>query len=152
MGGYLLQQLFNHQFFTRTMKYALLSLFIISLLFIPATSLIQDINSGEGVYELANTINSQYNIHGNIASNDGYMASMFLTYLWKSHYYGTATTLNNWSSMNDSQLENNLTAYNIDYYLVWGDSNNNSLVLSKYKEITGGKINGLKIYSIKEKQ
>jgi hypothetical protein len=79
------------------------------------------------------------------------MASMFLTYLWKSHYYGTAT-LNNWSSMSDSQLENNLTAYNIDYYLVWGDSNNNSLVLSKYKEITGGKINGLKIYSIKEKQ
>ena len=152
MGGYLLQQLFNHQFFTRTMKYALLSLFIISLLFIPATSLIQDINSGEGVYELANTINSQYNIHGNIASNNGYMASMFLTYLWKSHYYGTATTLNNWSSMSDSQLENNLTAYNIDYYLVWGNSNNNSLVLSKYKEITGGKINGLKIYSIKEKQ
>lgn len=151
MGGYLLQQLFNNQFFTRTRKYALLSLFIISLLIIPVTSLIQDKDNGKGTYELANTINSQYNIHGNIASNDGYMASIFLTYLWNSHYYGTGTSLNNWNSMSNPELENNLKTYNIDYYLVWGDSNNNSLVLSKYKEITGGKINELKIYSIKER-
>ncbi len=152
MGGYLLQQLFNNQFFTRTKKYMLLSLFIISLLVLPATSLIQDKDSGKGTYELANTINSQYNIHGNIASNNGYIASMFLTYLWNSHYYGTGTSLNNWNSMSNPELENNLTTYNIDYYLVWGDSNNNSLVLSKYKEITDGKIKDLKIYSIKEEQ
>ena len=115
----------------------------------PISSLILDISdNGQSTYELANSINNQYHIHGNIASNDGYIASMYLSYLWSSHYYGTS--LENWNSPSNTQLENDLQEYNIDYYLVWGDTNNTQ-VLSQYHEITNGKITGLKIYDIKEK-
>jgi len=36
---------------------------------------------------------------------------------------------------------------NIDFY-VWGDSRKSS-ISNKYKDVTGGKIPGLKVYSLK---
>ncbi len=51
--------------------------------------------------------------------------------------------------MSDVELEKNFKEYNINYYFVWGNSNANSILLTKYKEITNGSINGLKIYQIK---
>lgn len=130
-------------------KSILLTVFIVSLIIMPLTGLMQHKDGGKNIYDLANTVNGQYHIQGNIASNDGYMASMYMAYLWNSHYYGTS--LKNWETSSDSELEKDLQAYDIDYYLYWGDSNYNSDVLVKYREITGGKIKDLKIYSIKEK-
>ncbi len=149
MGGYLLQLLFKKPYCTTEIKSILLVVLVVSLLVMPLTGLVQNKDSGKSIYDLANTINNQYYIHGNIASNDGYIASMYMTYLWNSHYYGTS--LKNWVTIGDYELEKDLQAYDIDYYLYWGDSNYNSDVLLKYREITGGKIKDLKIYSIKEK-
>lgn len=149
MGGYLLQLLFKKPYCTMEIKSILLTVFIVSLIIMPLTGLMQHKDGGKNIYDLANTVNGQYHIQGNIASNDGYMASMYMAYLWNSHYYGTS--LKNWETSSDSELENDLQAYDIDYYLYWGDSNYNSDVLVKYREITGGKIKDLKIYSIKEK-
>lgn len=148
MGGHLLQLLFKNQFFTKARKSTILILFIISLLILPVTSLIQDKNSGKSTYDMANTIKTQYNIQGNMASNDEYLGSMYLAYLWNSNYYGTSQK--NWHPISDAELEKDLKTYNIDYYMVWGDSNSNKLLLSKYKDITDGKISNLKIYAVKE--
>ncbi len=149
MGGYFLQLLFEKPYCTREIKSILLVVFVVSLIVMPLTGLLENKDGGESIYDLANTINDEYHIQGNIASNDGYMASLYMAYLWDSHYYGTS--LRNWNNISDSELEKDLQDYNIDYYLYWGDSNYNSDVLVKYKEITQGKIEDLKIYSIKEK-
>lgn len=148
MGGYLLQLLFKNNFFTKPRKSTLLIIFLVSLLIMPVTGFIHDKNSGKSVYDTANTIKSQYNIQGNIASNDEYLASMYLSYLWNSYYYGTSKK--NWRPISDLELERDLKTYDIDYYLVWGDSDSNQLLLSRYKELTNDKINNLRIYSLKE--
>jgi hypothetical protein len=149
MGFYLMQELFNKNFCNLEMKSILLLVFIFSIIIVPVTSLISNIDSGKGTYELANQINNQYHLKGNVASNDGYMASLFVCYLCGAQYYGTS--LKNWGTVEDSILEQDLQDYNIDYYLYWGDSNYNPNVLSRYKEITGGKFKDLKIYYIKER-
>ncbi|MCE5214341.1 MAG: hypothetical protein LLF83_06430 [Methanobacterium sp.] len=148
MGGHLLNLIFKNQFFTKARKSTILILFIISLLILPINGFIQDKNSGKIIYDTANTIKTQYNIQGNIASNDEYLGSMYLAYLWNSYYYGTSQK--NWHPISDSELEKDFKTYNIDYYLVWGDSNANQLLLSKYNEITAGKISNLRIYAVKE--
>ena len=149
MAGYFLQLLFKKPYCTREIKSILLVVFVASLMVMPLTGLLENKDGGENIYDLASTINDEYYIQGNIASNDGYMASLYMAYLWNSHYYGTS--LRNWNNISDSELEKDLQDYNIDYYLYWGDSNYNSEVLVKYKEITQGKIEDLKIYRIKEK-
>lgn len=148
MGGYLLHLLFLNKSCTKTRKYVILSVFIVSLLILPVTTLIQEKDSGKLTYDLANDIGSQYHIQGNIASNDRYMESLFLSYLWGSQYYGTS--LKNWHNISDSKLEQNLENYHINYYLYWGDSRDNLQLLSRYKEITGGKIKNLKIFYINQ--
>jgi hypothetical protein len=149
MGFYLMQVLFNKNFCNLELKSILLLVFSVSILIVPVTSLISNTDSGKGTYELANQINNQYHLKGNVASNDGYMASLFVCYLSGAQYYGTS--LKNWGTVEDSILEKDLHDYNIDYYLYWGDSNYNPNVLSRYKEITGGKFKDLKIYYIKER-
>lgn len=149
MGGYLLQLLFKKPYCTVEMKSILVVVFVVSLIIMPVTGLIEHENAGKSVYDLANTVENQYHIQGNIASNDGYMASIYMAYLWNSHYYGTS--LKNWHTISDSELEKDLHDYDIDYYLYWGNSNSNSDLLGNYKEITNGKIKDLKIYNVKEK-
>lgn len=149
MGGYLLQLLFKKPYCTMEIKSILLVVFVVSLIVMPLSGLMEHEDDGKAIYDIANTVNYQYHIQGNIASNDGYMASIYVAYLWDSQYYGTS--LKNWHTINDSELEKDLQDYDIDYYLYWGDSNYNPDVLVKYREITGGKIKDLKIYSVKEK-
>ena len=48
-------------------------------------------------------------------------------------------------SLNQKELIAILKTYGVDYYLVWEDDNFNS---SGYKEITSGKIKGLKVYEL----
>lgn len=149
MGGYLLQILFKKPYCTAEIKTILLIVFVASLVFTPVTGLIQHEGGGKSIYELSNAINDEYHLEGNIASNDGYIASMYMAYLWDSHYYGTG--LKNWHPISDEELKKDFEIYSIDYYLYWANSNSNSDLMMQYREITGGKIKGLKIYSIKER-
>jgi len=145
MGGYIINLLFKNKFFTKKRIIIVLLIFILSFTLLPANSLIAGMGNGKYIALLADDINPHH-IKGNIASNDDYMLSLALSYYLESRYFGTS--MKNWKPISDSELEKDFNTYNIDYYFVWGKSNNDAL-LSKYKEISGGKIEGLKIYSIK---
>lgn len=146
MGGYILNLIFNNnKKFTQIKKYLLLTFFIISIITVQLTSLEAALGDEKNTRILITDL-SHYNIKGNIASNNNYETSLKLCYFMNSQYYGTSQK--NWNPISDEELEKNLKIYNIDYYFVWGNSTNEDL-LSKYKEVSGGKIQGLRIYSIK---
>ena len=148
MGGYLPNILFKTGFLNNWGKLLLLFLFISPLVIISVSSLVNDRGTGQEFYLVSNSING-YNIHGNIASNDKYMDSLNLVYYLNAHYYGTATNSSTKQPLSDLELEKSFKEYNIDYYFFWGNSNTNSNLLTKYKEITHGTIKGLKIYKIR---
>ncbi len=89
-------------------------------------------------YNLSNTLKEDYGVHGNLASNEWGM--MTIAYYLNSKYYGATKEGNNVTQL-DKELKDN----NIDYYFVWNP--NGDLQLSGYREITNGKISGLRIYS-----
>lgn len=146
MGGYLLTVLFKNPFFDNKKKNILAVFFLLSFTTIPATNFIYAINgdiNSEGIYELSQTLKNEYNVHGNIASNDEWRKSLYIAYFTNSKYYGQ---IRKNSSTNDLELE--LKKNNIDFYIVWGESGESG-ILPDYNDITGGKLHGLKIYSLK---
>jgi hypothetical protein len=149
MGGYLINKVFKKTSLTNIGKIVLIILFISSFIMLPVTSIIQGINQGADIYNLSNELSNQYNIHGNLASNgenNQYFKSENLAYFLNSQYYGT--NMINWKISSDKELEKNFKTYKIDYYLVWDNSTANINLLSEYKKVTNGTINGLKVYAI----
>ncbi len=148
MGACLLNALFNKKLLTRAGKSVLALIFIFSFVTMPLNGLIGFYDSGKYVYEWSNVIHGQYDIQGNVASNGNlqngnYRNTLHLSYFLGTSYYGFSKP-----NETDSDLQADFKKYDIDYYFVWGHSNNGAL-LSKYKEVSGGKITGLKIYDVK---
>jgi hypothetical protein len=50
--------------------------------------------------------------------------------------------------LTNNNLNADFNKYGIDYYFVWGTSNNQAL-LSKYQEVNNDNISNLRIYKIK---
>jgi hypothetical protein len=160
MGGYLLNLLFKHHFFTKKLnkiaKHILTIVLIGSFLIMPISGLISfhyiGVDGGyvgKDSYDLGNSIENIYPVHGHIASNGNaedttYRRALHLSYFIGTSYYGFSKP-----NETDTDLQADFKKYDIDYYFVWGKSNNEAL-LSKYKEVIGGKIGGLRIYAVKE--
>ncbi|MGB9979503.1 hypothetical protein [Methanobacterium sp.] len=149
MGGYLLNELFKYSFFTggrkgTSIKSIILLIFAVSFIWMPVSSLSENINSDKEIYNLANLIEDQYNVHGNIVINqDNKKISIaYLSYYMGTNYLGQTNNTGN------SKMPEQLKKYNVDFYMVWGD---NKSVLNGYTDVTNGKINILKIYSINDK-
>ncbi|MEN4017627.1 MAG: hypothetical protein PQ963_09810 [Methanobacterium sp.] len=83
--------------------------------------------------------------NGNIATNDNDKKTLYLSYYLGTNYSGQTR-----KEIDSTKLQEELKKYDIDYYIVWGDSNNHDFLL-KYEDITGGNVKGLKIYSMKDK-
>ena len=146
MGGYLLTKAFESSFFTRTRKIVLLGIFIISFSVFSIQFLKTNRDVGKNIYNLANTLRSNYNIQGNVGSNNGsWHNTLYLSYYLGLRYYGESE-----KGIEEQSLRNELVEHNIDYYFVWGNIDYNNKFLSPYKEITNNKLQGLKIYNIKE--
>lgn len=152
MGFYLLDNFYKNRIITANMRNILLIILILSFTIEPVNEAILFSSADNSDYNLSNTLKNDYGIHGNIASNHWNRPTLSICYFLGAKYYGQPTKTN--SSYNlQKELENN----NIDYYFVWDkeeNSNlpdspfwNNNIKLQGYKEITDGKINGLKIYS-----
>ena len=143
MGGYLLNNLFKYKFFTNGIKSIVLLIFAISFMWMPVSFLSENINSDKEIYNMANLIENQCNIHGNMAVNrdNKEISIVYLSYYLGTNYLGQ-------TSVSNSKLQEQLNKYNIDFYMVWGD---NKSVLKEYTEVTNDKISGLKIYSINDK-
>jgi hypothetical protein len=155
MGGYVLTILFQHAFFKNNVrKNVLIVFFAVSFILTPLKSFIQagHDNMSKEMYALSLLIKEKYNIQGNIASNkeweciaiqDSWHKTFRLAYHLNSKYYGQAK-----EDISDSELENDLKKYNIDYYFIWGKNPSIPQFLFHYKELTGGVIPGLLIFSL----
>jgi hypothetical protein len=85
MGGHLLNELFKHSFFTAHVKSIVLLVFVLSFIWMHVSFLSENINLDNEIYNLANLIEDQYNICGNMAVNQ--TKKIRITYL--SYYMGT---------------------------------------------------------------
>lgn len=159
MGGKLLQELFEQDFFKKNaLKNILMLFFIASFMLTPLKSAIGIFgnNINERMHALGIELSDRYDIKGNIASNrkkvcvsthDAWHQTFRLAYWLKSRYFGQAG-----ENISDEELENEMKKYDIDYYFFWGDSKDAPEFLARYREITGGAVPDLKIYSLKEKR
>ena len=145
MGGYLLNILYQKEASGNPRKKIVLMLFILSFVAMPLKNLIQDINTNKDIYTLSKILENQYGIQGNIASNKERHKSLYLSYYLNSKYYGEA-----YNNIAEKDLPAELSKNDIDYYLVWDESNDETQILSSYSEITSGGVPGLRIYSLKE--
>jgi hypothetical protein len=157
MGGTLLNILFTKEFFNRGItKTIMIVIFILSFIITPVKETIgiskDDIN--RNMYDLGTELGKRYDIQGNIASNrqkreitthDSWHHTFRLAYWLKSRYYGQPR-----ENMSDEELVRELEKYNIDYYFYWGEAGRVPQFLYQYKELTGGKVPGLMIYSLRE--
>jgi hypothetical protein len=157
MGGRVLHELFQNEFFKKgNIKVILIIFFVISFILTPIKSATESArtNINSEMHALGLELNSRYDIHGNIASNrqkmqvpvhDSWHKTFRLAYWLKSRYYGVPR-----ENISDDELEQELRKYDIDYYFYWEDSYNPPQFLSRYRELTGGDIEGLKIYLLKD--
>jgi len=120
-----------------------LAILMFSFIFIPVSELFLYPNQDDNFYSLSKTLKNNYEINGNIASNDLWEKSNKISFYLNSQYYGLPK-----NDIYSSELENELKTNNINYYFVWGNNSSN-VHLTVYKEITGGKIPDLKIYERK---
>ena len=111
---------------------------LLSFIFEPAFEISYFANEKYPYYDLSNELELNYNIHGNLASNNWDGTSTIAYYL-NSQYYGGTKKTNNTTLIDQELIQNN-----IDYYFVW--NNPNEILLKDYHEITNGTISGLRIY------
>jgi hypothetical protein len=139
-GFYLIDSLYKSRIFTETFRNILLIILICSFIIQPVNELFLYSSTDEGAYGLSNTLKTDYGISGNIASNDEWGEMISISYYLNSKYYGITKKTTNYQDL-QRELEDN----NIDYYFVWHKTDD--IQLSDYREITGGKIYDLRIYS-----
>lgn len=112
-------------------------------IFQPVYETISLSNNDNSLYNLSSALKSDYGIHGNIASSnshDKWWSTLIISYYLNSKYYGSTIEMNSTKKL-QKELKNN----KISYLFVW--DNESIPKLSNYKEITNGKIEGLRIYS-----
>lgn len=147
MGCCLMSILFNSDYFSKTKKYIILILFILSFTINPMDQLIHNTNAGKDAFVLAKELDEKYKIKGNIASNTNRDKSLFLSFHLNSRYFGYYDNVD--PKISDQELYNDLIKHKIDYYLVWDGPNSGSGLLNA-KEITVETKPSLRIYSLKE--
>ncbi|KAF5056951.1 hypothetical protein DSECCO2_362010 [anaerobic digester metagenome] len=141
-GFYLTKVLYESNILRLKFRNIFLVILMCSFIFAPAYELFIYPNTDDGTYALSKTLQNDYGIHGNIASNSHWSNTLQIAYYLNGQYYGLPKNIND-----SAELQEELEVNNIDYYFVWGDSNN--IQLSDYDEVTNGKIQGLKIFRVK---
>jgi hypothetical protein len=145
MGGYVLGRLFQNNFFTKTRRAALLIILLLSFVVPASLTLKRLANIGSGIYALSRALQNGIAPDYNIASNGNWGDSLYIAYHLGCRYYGV-----NKQNISKAELGEQLKKYGIDYYLVWGTGAGDFGFLSDYREITGGRLRGLKIYGLKK--
>ncbi len=147
MGGYLINLLFKWNYFpkkkfSKSIKTVVLILFAFSFVAMPLNYLVQNVHTDENIYTSSEVLMKE-GIENNLASNNE-INMIFLLYYMDNTNHGQIP-----NSIGTSELINQLKNYEIDYYFVWGNAPNSTL-LSKYHEVKNGNIPNLRIYAIKD--
>ena len=157
MGGHLVTLMTRNDFFkSKARTNILIVIFALSFMLTPLKSYSQagkdSIN--KNMHLLSMELKDKYNISGNLASNrewehaaihDAWHKTFRIAYWLDSRYYGQAS-----KDSTGPELQSEFEKYNMDYYMFWGEPDGTFEFLSQFKEVTGGEIPGLNIYSLKE--
>ncbi|MBI4847187.1 MAG: hypothetical protein HY808_01230 [Nitrospirae bacterium] len=150
MCGHLLTKLFSTgSFISGLWRNILMFIFILSFLKLPLGVISEKPDRGERNLGLFSGIESVYDLHGRIASNDRWGDTLQIVYYKnmrdnRSQYLGMPK-----KGQSDDALLNELKVYDIDYYLVWENEAALPEFLMNKKDITGGGVPGLRVYSLK---
>ncbi len=137
---YLVSLLYRDKTINSNLRNILLILLVASFVIQPVFELFLFSNPENSAYNLSKTLRTDYGIQGNIASNDKWGEMTTISYYLNARYFGLT------KNTNDSvELKRELLGNDIDYYFVW--NNNETILLTDYKEITGGRIEDLRIYA-----
>lgn len=107
----------------------------LTFLLVPLRRLVLDINSDKSLYEISNAL-KQYNLKGNIASDEQWTNTLIMSFYLGTKYYGIPgdTTI----------LPNDFRKYGIDYYFVYNQSKFN--ILSQDKIVA--QVDNLTVYKV----
>lgn len=137
---YLVHGMYKSKMITATVRNILLIILIFSFIAEPVYELNLFSSNENQIYNISNTLQQEYKINGNIASNSKWEYMLAFSYYSNNKYYGQTKKTDN-----SLDLQKELDENKIDYYFVW---NNKSIPkLTDYREITNSRIKGLKIYS-----
>jgi hypothetical protein len=138
MGGFLLTVLFSCDFMTAVLRRTVLLIFAGSFAVMPAMNLLEEKNKGKDIYVLSEALRRQYYIKGSVASNEEWYKTSALTFHLNCRFFSV------------TKRKSELLKYNIDYYFLWNYEQQGLAFLADYKEITGGTVPGLRIYSLRD--
>jgi hypothetical protein len=136
MGGYVLQTLFQNNFFTPIRKNSLLFLFILSFAISPVRNLARQFNSGKDIYLLSEKMKEYIPPRAKLASSTDWYQLMFLAYHLRARIYGTG------DNINADILDREMDKYGINYFIVYKGATAEYPFLVKYKEVTSGSCRG----------
>lgn len=126
-----------------------LAIWLVLTCAVPALNeLIAKSNQGREHVRLAARLTQDFQIHGNLASNDCWDRVLFAAFHMNARYFGRVTKA---ESGSEERLLATLRQHGIDYYLVWGAEDAftpGPFPESRLPEVTGGAIRGLRVYSI----
>jgi hypothetical protein len=100
-------------------------------------------NADKGIFDLSAALKKS-NIHGRIASSGNWEASLSLSFYLRSAYYGEC------KSRDSAGIIRELNEKKINYYLVWDNTNQPSVLPEQFPEITGDWPVSLHVYKIAE--
>ena len=146
MGGYLLNKLFNLKLFRfnrydKLLKIVCIIGFIWLMVLMPVNYLHGNLNTGKDSYTLANAL-AEYGVHGNVATNNKLTEMNYLQYYMNTDLYGQSQ-----QNISSEQLNQDLKSLGINYYFVWGSSNQNRY-LGDYKQVANLTNYNLVVYRI----
>ncbi len=148
---YILVLILSSMFFTQVTerfkfisnrKYLFQIIFLISLLLFPLYALQRPFKKYNELFSMSETLNKNYNIAGNVASDTSWTETNYLAYILDLRYYNEAK--DNWT---EEELIKNLKQYEIDYYFQW-DVETSDIENENLREITNKKFKNLRIYKI----
>jgi hypothetical protein len=143
MGGYLITFLLNSKCLNKKWEGIIVVIFLLSFLPHQVIYLLNNLNVNKDIYFLSGILRNEYNIRGNIASNNNPELTLAVGYYLNSKYFGAPKR-----SIGDENLLNDLKKYHIDYYFSWGDKNEANLLGFKYREISSDGMPKLRIYYV----
>ena len=143
LGFLLLKEYFNTTPIHQTNQYILIIALSLSLIIPPILNIISDSNTGKTTYLLSQKLH-HLPIQGNIASNNLWAKTLYLSFYNNWRYFGeTGLT-------KPANIENQLTKHKIKFFFLWKDGDSkNYLFLQKYPEISNNQFNDLKIYRMR---
>ena len=121
---------------------------VLTCMAVPMNNLLASPHRGKDALVLARKLADDYRVHGNLASNDRWATSLFAAFHMKARYFGRVPEE---LVANEERLVEALKKHGIDYYLDWGPEDRltpGPFVASRFPEVTGGAINGLRVYAI----